>query len=78
MPNKVILYVVAGCPRCFNAKRYLNNQHLEFQEFDVRKDHAKAKEMIEKSGQKSVPVFDINGTIIVGLQKDEILAALEK
>ena len=46
-------------------------------EIDVKKDHNKAKEMIVKSGQKTVPVFDVNGTIIVGLDTDAIQNALD-
>jgi len=32
--------------------------------------------MIEKSGRMSVPVTDINGTIIIGFDKDAIDKAL--
>jgi len=33
--------------------------------------------MIEKSGQRGVPVLDVKGTIIVGFDKDAIDKALE-
>jgi glutaredoxin 3 len=77
MNNKVIIYTVAGCPKCFYAKNFLAEQNIEYQEFDVKQDHEKAKEMIQKSRQKTVPVFDINGTIIVGTDKEKILSALK-
>lgn len=77
MSNNVIIYTVAGCPKCHNAKKYLDEHHITYKEFDVKQNSAKAKEMIQKSGQRSVPVLDINGSIIVGLQPQEILAALE-
>jgi hypothetical protein len=50
---------------------------LKFQEYDVGKDREKAKEMIQKSGQMSVPVIIINDQIIVGFNQariDELLA----
>ena len=39
-------------------------------------DEAKANEMTERSGQMGVPVIDINGTIIVGFDKEAISKAL--
>ena len=35
-------------------------------------------EMIKKSRQMSVPVLDINNTIIIGFDKPAIMKALEK
>ena len=40
------------------------------------KDREAAKAMIEKSGQMGVPVVDIDGTIIIGFNKPEIIKAL--
>jgi glutaredoxin len=34
--------------------------------------------MVKKSGQKGVPVTDINGEIIVGYQEEELKKALKK
>ena len=31
-----------------------------------------AKEMIEKTGQRSVPVLDIDGNIVIGFDKNKI------
>ena len=39
-------------------------------------DKKAANEMVEKSGQMGVPVSDINGTIIVGFDKEAIEKAL--
>jgi len=38
----------------------------------VASDQNAAIEMIQKSGQRGVPVVDIDGNIIVGFDKDEI------
>ncbi len=35
----------------------------------MSKDQEKAVEMVQKSGQRGVPVLDINGQIIVGFDK---------
>jgi len=38
----------------------------------VASDQDAAMEMIQKSGQRGVPVVDIDGNIIVGFDKEEI------
>jgi len=58
------------------AKEYLNEQEIEYKNYDVANDEAARKEMVEKSGQMGVPVMDINGKIIVGFNKPEMDKAL--
>ncbi|MEM3154908.1 MAG: glutaredoxin domain-containing protein [Candidatus Woesearchaeota archaeon] len=74
---KVIVYSTPTCPYCHAAKEFLKENKIEFKDIDVSKDQAKAQEMIEKSGQMGVPVLDINGTIIVGYDKEAIKKALK-
>jgi glutaredoxin len=50
----------------------LNSNDIEFTEYNVQTDREKAMEMVEKSGQRGVPVLDINGTIVVGFDKENI------
>lgn len=75
--SKVIVYSTQTCPYCHAAKDFLKENKIAFQDIDVSKDQAKAQEMIEKSGQMGVPVIDINGTIIVGYDKEAIKKALK-
>lgn len=50
---------------------YMEKRGIPYTEIDVIADNKKyAKEMIVKSGQKSVPVTEIEGEIIVGYQPD--------
>lgn len=51
---------------------YLKEKNIDFKEVDVSKDPNAAKEMIEKSGQRGVPVIDIDNTIIVGFNQEAI------
>ena len=46
-------------------------------EYNVASDLEKRKEMLEKSGQMGVPVIDIDGTVVVGFDKDKIREALK-
>ncbi len=70
--HNVIIYGTSSCPWCTVVKNFLKQNHVEFTEKDVGKDHAAAKEMIEKSGQMGVPVTDIDGNIIIGFDKKKI------
>ncbi|OIO24997.1 NrdH-redoxin [Candidatus Micrarchaeota archaeon CG1_02_55_22] len=72
MAIKVTVYSTQVCPYCRMAKEYLTSKGVPYEDVDVSKDHAKAQEMIDKSGQMGVPVLDINGTIIVGFDKEAI------
>ena len=76
MAQKVIVYSTATCPYCIMIKNFLTEQKIPFENIDVGKDREAAKAMIEKSGQMGVPVVDIDGTIIIGFNKPEIIKAL--
>jgi len=74
--TKVIVYSTPACPFCDLAKRYLKEHNIEYVDYNVAADREKAREMYMKSGQLGVPVLDINGTIIVGFNKQAIAKAL--
>ena len=72
----VKIYTTRTCVWCKKTKGYLNEKNVEYEVVDVGDDKKAANEMIEKSGQMGVPVIDINGTVIVGFDKDAIDKAL--
>ena len=72
MDKKVKVYSTPTCPFCIRAKQFLKESNVVFENIDVATDQEKAQEMIKKSGQMGVPVIDIDGTIIVGFDKDKI------
>ena len=72
MAKSVKVYSTATCPYCKMAKDFLTEQNIPFQALDVGEDREAAKEMVEKSGQMSVPVIDIDGKIIVGFDRKAI------
>ncbi len=76
--SKIIVYSTPSCPYCNLVKDYLNQREVEFEEKDVSVDRVAAREMIEKSGEMGVPQIDINGTIIVGFNRDAIEVELSK
>ncbi len=66
------VYSTPTCPWCTMAKEYLKSKNVAFDDLDVSKDKEAAAEMIQKSGQRGVPVVDIDGNIIVGFDQKTI------
>lgn len=75
MPQ-VTIYTTPTCTYCKSAKRFFEDHHVEYEEYDVSKDIAKAQHMVEKSGQTGVPVIEIDDDIIIGFDKRRIASAL--
>ena len=68
----VKVYSTPTCPWCSAAKKYLVSKNIQFEELDVSSSREAAMEMVQKSGQRGVPVIDIDGTIIVGFDQGAI------
>lgn len=69
---KIRIFSTPTCAYCFTLKEYLKKNNIAFEDIDVSKDESALNEMIEKSGQMSVPVIDINGEFIIGFDKKKI------
>jgi glutaredoxin-like YruB-family protein len=74
----VTIYSTPTCGYCNVAKKYFKENNVSFTDYNVMINPAKAQEMINKSGQRGVPVIDINGKIIVGFNKPEIEKCLKR
>ncbi|MCX7747578.1 MAG: glutaredoxin family protein [Clostridia bacterium] len=68
----VKVYSTPTCPWCTVTKRYLTSKNVKYEDVDVSTDRNAAMEMIQKTGQRGVPVLDINGKIIIGFDQNEI------
>lgn len=69
---KIKVYSTPSCPWCTVAKNYLASKNVPYEDVDVSRDREAASEMVNKSGQRGVPVLDINGSIIVGFDQKAI------
>jgi len=67
--KKVVIYSTPTCPYCKRAKDYLSRKGISYTDIDVAQDKEKAKEMVQKSGQMSVPVITIDDEIVVGFNQ---------
>ena len=74
----VKVYSTNSCPWCVKAKQYLKSKNVEFEDLNVQTDMVAREDMLKKSKQMGVPVLEINGTIIVGFDKNAIDKALNE
>lgn len=74
--QSVIVYSTEWCPWCHRAKDFLKKNGIPYEDRDVENNPDYAEEMQDKSHQTSIPVIDINGTIIIGFNEPAIRKAL--
>lgn len=76
----VTIYTTPTCSYCRATKELFQQHQVAYTEVDVSQDQAKAREMIQKSGQMGVPVIMVGeGTeteIIVGYDRARLATAL--
>ncbi len=68
----ITVYSADWCGYCQMVKRYFDGLDIEYTEKNVENDPGAATEAVEKSGQRGIPVIDIDGKIIVGFNRSEI------
>jgi len=73
MPE-ITLYSKPNCPYCEMAKRLLTGKGQTWTEIDIEADDAKREEMVERSGQQTVPQIWIGDRHVGGFDN---LSALE-
>jgi len=65
--KKVIIYSGETCPHCSAAKALLKSKNVEYEEIDIWKDPAKAKEMLQKTnGARTIPQIFIGDHLVGG------------
>ena len=70
--KEIKVYTTPTCPYCKMAEKFLEDNSVEYQHFNVAEDKAAREEMIGKSGQMVVPVIDIDGEIMVGFDQAQL------
>ena len=69
-PRDCLLHAHLWLLHC--GKKYFRQQKIKFRDVDVSCDKAAARDMTRRSGQMGVPVVDIGGKIVVGLDRPKI------
>lgn len=75
--STVKVYSATWCAFCHAAKEYLDKLGVKYQDLDVEVDPKNGMEAVTKSGQRGIPVLDIDGDIIVGFDRPKIDTALK-
>ena len=73
--NKVEIFTSESCGFCHEAKDFLKENNIEFIEHNISED-LEAKRILIKKGFRSVPVININGTDIMGFDKEKVSSLL--
>lgn len=74
----VKVYSTSWCPECVQLKKYLDFKGIEYSEINVADKQEEREEVIKVSGQKTVPVIEIDGDVIVGFKRDLIDKAINR
>lgn len=74
----ITVYSATWCAFCHAAKDYFDKLGVSYTDKDIESDSAYAEESVAKSGQRGIPVIDIDGEIIVGFDRPKIDAALKQ
>ena len=74
----VTVYSSPTCVYCHMATEYLKSKKVEFSEIDISKDMNAAQWVYDRVGQLATPAIDINGTIILGFDREGIDMALRE
>ena len=65
--KKITMYSGDPCPYCGAAKALLKSKNIEIEEFDIWKDAAKVKEMLQRTnGKRTIPQMFIGDHYIGG------------
>ena len=75
---RVALYMTEWCPHSLKARAYLKSLGVNLTEYDVERDESRNEEKMRKSGEKGVPVIDVEGIIVRGFSENGIKQAVEK
>lgn len=75
--SQVIVYSATWCGFCHAAKAYFDKLGIKYEDRDVEASMNNATEAVTKSGQRGIPVIDIEGDIIIGFDKPKIDASLK-
>lgn len=80
MSMTVTIYTTPTCPWCKKTKNFFDEHDVEYEEKDVASNKDAAKEMIEKSGQRGVPVTiiaDDEEDVIIGFDEEKLREELD-
>jgi glutaredoxin-like YruB-family protein len=76
MAREVKIYTTPTCPYCKMAKKFLDDNGIKYQEFNVAEDKAARKEMKDKCNSLGVPTICIDNEVLVGFDEGQLKGKL--
>src|SRR6188768_1189825 len=70
--QKIRLFVKPFCGWCHEAKDWLDERGLAYEELDVTSDRAAFQEMRELSGQTLAPVIEVDGEVLADFDTGQL------
>jgi glutaredoxin len=58
---QVTVYSAFWCPDCREAKRFLQEHKIAFQDIDIENTPGAADEVVKRTGKRAIPQFVIDG-----------------
>ena len=67
MAKKIVVYTTPWCGDCKDAKRFLGERGIAYEEVDIEQ-HPEAAGIVMRlnDGMRKVPTLDVEGTIVSG------------
>ncbi|HXR49945.1 MAG TPA: glutaredoxin domain-containing protein, partial [Verrucomicrobiae bacterium] len=59
--TNITVYSATWCAFCHAAKNYFDQKGVKYTDKDVETDPSAGLEAVDKSGQRGIPVIDIDG-----------------
>jgi glutaredoxin len=72
---EIVVYTTSWCPACKKARSWLNENGIAYTERDIDHDRAAHDTLKKISGGTTIPTFDIEGQVHVGLNPAWIRSA---
>jgi glutaredoxin 3 len=76
--KRITVYSTPICLACDQAKAYLGEHHLEFEDVDVSTDKERLREMVLMTGQYGVPVIRVGEKAMVGWHAGEFRELMDE
>jgi glutaredoxin 3 len=72
MIREVKIYTTPGCPYCKMAKKFLGDNGIKYQEFNVAEDKTARDEMRNKCSSLGVPTICFDDEMLVGFNEAQL------
>jgi glutaredoxin 3 len=76
--QKIRLFVKPFCGWCHEAKDWLDERGISYEEVDVISDRRGFQEMVSLSGQTLAPVIDVDGEVLADFDTGQLQKFMDK